>query len=84
MIKKKVINPKSRGNKLIKGFSFSIKNKILKETNYNPEDFITYDYERIKRKALDTYIYKEKRKRYIKAINPEYIKLRKEYLDIII
>ena len=84
MIKKRIINSKSRSNKLIKGFSFSIRNKILKETNYNPEDFIIHDYERIKRKALNAYIYKEKRKRYIEAINPEYIKLREKYLDIII
>ena len=52
LIKKRVINSKSRSNKLIKGFSFSIKNKILKETNYNPKDFAIYDYERIKKKLL--------------------------------
>ena len=84
LIKKGVINSKSRGNKLIRGFSFSIRDKILKETDYNLKDFIIYDYEKIKKKALNTYIYKEKRRRYIEAIDPEYIKLRKKYLDIII
>ena len=84
LIKKRVINPKSRSNKFIKSFSFSIKNKILKETDYNPEDFATYDYEKIKKKALNAYIYKEKRKRYIKAIDPEYIKLREKYLDTVV
>ena len=68
----------------MKGFSFSIRDKILKETNYDPKDFITYDYERIKRKALDVYVYKEKRRRYIEAINPEYVKLREEYLDTVV
>ena len=84
LIKKGAIDPKSRGNKLIKGFSSSIRDKILKETDYDPEDFATHDYERIKRKALDAYIYKEKRKRYIEATNPEYIKLKKEHLDTVI
>jgi len=84
LIKKRVINSKSRSNKLIKGFSFSIKNKILKEIDYNPEDFTTYNYERIKKKAFDIYAYKEKKRRYIEAINPKYIKLKEKYLDIII
>ena len=84
LIKKRVIDPKSRGNKLIKGFSFSIRDKILKETDYDPEDFVTHDYERIKRKALDAYTYEEKRRRYIEATNPEYVKLREKHLDTVI
>jgi hypothetical protein len=75
---------KLRGNKLIKSFSFNIKNKILKKTNYNLKDFITYNYEKIKKKAFNIYIYKKKRKYYIKIINSKYIKLRKKYLNIII
>ena len=84
LIKKGIINLKSRSNKLIKSFSFSIKNKILKETNYNPKDFAIYDYERMKKKALDIYTYKKKKKRYIETIDPKYIKLEKKYLNIII
>jgi len=68
----------------MKSFSFNIKNKILKEINYNSKNFIIYDYERIKRKTLNTYAYKEKRRRYIEIINPKYIKLKKKYLNIII
>ena len=75
---------KSRNNKFIKSFFFSIKNKILKKTDYNSKDFAIYDYERIKRKAFDIYTYKEKRKRYIENINSKYIKIKKEYLNIII
>jgi len=84
LIKKGVINSKSRSNKLIKSFSFNIKNKILKETDYDPKDFVIYNYERIKRKAFNIYIYKEKRRRYIETINSEYIKLKEEYLNTII
>ena len=68
----------------MKSFSFNIKNKILKEINYNSKNFIIYDYERIKRKTLNTYAYKEKRRRYIEIINLKYIKFKKEYLNIII
>jgi len=75
---------KSQNNKLIKSFFFNIKNKILKEINYNPKDFTIYNYEKIKRKAFNIYIYKEKRKRYIKTINLKYIKLKEKYLNIII
>ena len=64
----------------MKGFSSSIRDKILKETDYNPEDFATYNYEKMKRKAFDIYIYKEKRRRYIETINPKYIKLKKKIL----
>ena len=68
----------------MKSFSFNIKNKILKKINYNPKNFAIYNYERIKRKTLDIYTYKEKRKRYIEIINSKYIKLKKKYLNIII
>ena len=68
----------------MKGFSFSIRDKILKETDYDPEDFATHDYERMKRKALDAYVYEEKRRRYIEAIDPEYVKLREEHLDTMV
>jgi len=84
LIKKGIINLKSRSNKLIKSFSFSIKNKILKEIDYNPEDFAIYNYERIKRKTFNIYTYKEKRRYYIEVINPKYIKLKEKYLNIII
>ena len=84
LIKKEAIDLKSRGNKLIKGFSFSIKNKIFKEIDYDLKDFTTYNYEKIKKKAFDIYIYKEKKKRYIEAINLEYIKLKKEYLNTVV
>jgi len=84
LIKKGVINPKSRNNKLIKGFFSNIKDKILKETDYDPKDFATYNYERIKRKALNAYAYKEKRRRYIEAIDPEYIKFKEEYLNTVV
>ena len=75
---------KSRSNKFIKGFFFSIKNKIFKEINYDSKDFAIYDYEKIKRKAFNIYTYKEKRKRYIEIINSKYIKLKKEYLDTVV
>ena len=78
------MDSKSRNNELMKSFSFNIRDKILKEIDYNSEDFTIYDYKRIKRKALDIYIYKEKRKRYIEIIDLEYIKFKKEYLNIII
>jgi len=68
----------------MKSFFFSIKDKILKEIDYNLKDFIIYNYERIKRKALNIYIYKEKRRRYIEIIDSKYIKFKEEYLDIII
>ena len=84
LIKKGVINPKSRNNKLIRGFSFSIKDKILKETDYNPKDFAIYNYEKIKKKAFDTYIYEEKRRYYIEVINPKYIKFKEKHLNIIV
>jgi len=84
LIKKRAINSKSRNNKLIKIFFFSIKNKIFKETDYNSKDFAIYDYEKIKKKAFNIYTYKEKRKRYIEIINSKYIKFKKEYSNIII
>ena len=84
LIKKRAINSKSRNNKLIKSFFFNIKNKILKEIDYNSKDFAIYDYERIKKKAFDIYIYKEKRKRYIEIINSKYIKLKEKYLNTVI
>ena len=73
-----------RNNKLIKSFSFNIKNKFFKKTNYNSKDFIIYDYEKIKRKAFNIYTYKEKRKHYIKIIDSKYIKFKEKYLNIII
>jgi len=84
LIKKRVINLKLRNNKLIKSFFFSIKNKIFKEINYNLKDFAIYNFERIKRKILDIYTYKEKKRYYIEAINSEYIKFKEEYLDTVI
>ena len=84
MIKKRAIDSKSRSNEFIKSFSFSIRNKIFKEIDYNSEDFITYDYERMKRKAFNAYTYKEKRKHYIEIIDLKYMKFREEYLDIIV
>jgi len=78
------MDPKSRGNKLIKGFFSNIRDKILKETNYDSKDFATYDYERIKRKTFDAYTYKEKRRRYIEAINPKYMKFKEKYLNTIV
>ena len=38
----------------------------------------------MKKKALDIYTYKEKRKRYIETIDSKYIKLKKEYLDTVV
>ena len=84
LIKKRVINLKSRNNKLIKSFFFNIKNKILKKTDYNLKDFAIYNYEKIKKKALNIYTYKEKKRYYIEAINSEYIKFKEEYLDTVI
>ena len=75
---------KSRNNKFIKSFFFSIKNKILKKTNYNSKDFTIYNYEKIKKKAFNTYIYKEKKKYYIEIINSKYIKFKGKHLNIII
>jgi hypothetical protein len=60
----------------MKGLPPQVRDKIFKDSNYEPTNMSTYDYQKMHKIAVFAYEYEEKRRRYNEANDPEYSQLR--------
>ena len=60
----------------IRGLSVLVRDYILKDTNFEPIDVSIYKYSKIYKKAVISYQYEEKKRRFNIANNPDISRLR--------
>jgi hypothetical protein len=84
LVKRKEMDEITQCREFMKGLPMLARDRILKDTNFEPEDVSTYKYTKMYDKAVLFYQYEEKKRRFNIANDPDISKLRQEHLDMVV
>ena len=84
LLKRKEMDEITQCREFMRGLSVPARDRILKDTNFEPADVSTYKYSKMYEKAVMSYQYEEKKRRFNVANDPDISRLRQEHLDVVV
>ncbi|KAF8857542.1 hypothetical protein BDZ45DRAFT_788142 [Acephala macrosclerotiorum] len=84
LIKRNKLNKQHQGREFMRGLPMHVKERIFRETDYEPTEISIHNYNKMYEKAVAAYKYEEKKRRYNETNDPEYSKVRQEHLNTVV
>jgi hypothetical protein len=73
-----------RAREFMKGLNSTTKDKIFRDTEFEPSNVRTHDYDKMHKTAVKAYEVEEKRRRYNEYNDPDYSKIKQAHLDEVV